>query len=156
MQIDVRTPIRRFKKPLIWSGVVFATLVLLGFVAVPPLVKSRLIRKLSVALHREVSIPQIRFNPFTFSLTLIGFLVKTRDARDTFVSFDELFLNCEGFSVLRKVLILKGVRLSQPFIRILRHQDNSYNFADLLEKALQAFVWAPFSFLPFVRGGTEG
>ena len=87
MQIDVRTSIHRFKKPLIWSGVVFAALVLLSVVALPPLVKSRVIKKLSVALHREVSIQQIRFNPFT---------------------------------------------------------------------ALQAFVWAPFSFLPLVRGGEEG
>jgi hypothetical protein len=26
----------------------------------------------------------------------------------------------------------------------------------LIFRALQAFVWAPFSFLPFVRGGREG
>jgi uncharacterized protein involved in outer membrane biogenesis len=132
METHLNTILHRFKKPLIWCGAVLAALVLLGFFAVPPLAKAVLMKRLSATLHREVTIQQVRFNPFTLSLTLKGFLVKDRDSRERFVSFDELYLNLESFSVLRRALILKEVRLSQPFIRIVRHQDNTYNLSDLL------------------------
>jgi hypothetical protein len=135
MQLDVRTPIRRFKKPLIWSGVIFATFVLLNFVALPPLVKSRLIKKLSVALHREVSIQRVTVNLLTLSLTIRGFLVKDRDVPDTFVSIDELFVNLEGIPALRAALIAKEMRITRPFLRLTRRQDNSYNFSDLFERS---------------------
>ena len=135
MQIDVRTSIHRFKKPLIWSGVVFAALVLLGFFALPPLVKSRLINKLSVALHREVSIQRVTVNPLTLSLTIRGFLIKDREVPDTFVSIDELFVNLEGIPALRAALIAKEMRITRPFLRLTRRQDNSYNFSDLFERS---------------------
>ena len=65
---------------------------------------------------------------------------------------------------LPKEELPRFLQTAQPLLRGYRPidlLDSEYSFrnllfADLLEKALQAFVWAPFSFLPFVRGGTEG
>ncbi len=128
----MRALVHRFLRPLIWSGVIFVVLILFAFFGLPPLVKSFLTKRLSATLHREVTIQKININPFTLSLTVKGFLVKDRDVQATFVSFDELFLNFESFSALRLALILKEMRLSHPVIRIVRHQDDSYNFSDLL------------------------
>lgn len=72
------------KKPLIWSAAVLATLTILAFFGLAPLVKSLLTKSLSATLHRDVSIQKVRINPFILS------------------------------------------------VRIVRHQDHSYNFSDLL------------------------
>jgi len=120
------------KKPLIWSAAVLATLILLAFFALPPLVKSVLTKRLSAALRRDVSIQQVRINPFTLSVTITGLLVKDRGTPEPFVSLGEIVLNLESSSALKRALILKEVRLSDPSIRIARHQDYSYNFSDLL------------------------
>lgn len=125
-------PLHRFRKLLIWFGAVFAALILFAFFALPPLARSYLMRTLSETLHREVTIQQITINPFTLSLTVRGVAVKDRETSDTFASFDQLFINLQSVSAFRLALILKEVRLDRPYIRIVHHQDGSYNFSDLL------------------------
>ncbi len=123
---------RRFRALLVWSGAVFAALILFAFFGLPPLARSFLMRTLSETLHRQVTIQQITINPFTLSLTVRGVTVKDRETSDTFASFDQLFINLESFSAFRWALILQEVRLDRPYIRIVHHQDGSYNFSDLL------------------------
>jgi len=123
---------RRLRKFLIWSASLFAVFIVFAFFGLPPLVKSILIKRLSAAIHREVSIQKVNINPFTLSVTVRGFIAKDRASSETFASFDELFLNLQGLSALRLALIVKEIRVSQPFIRVVRHKDNSYNFSDLL------------------------
>ncbi|MBI2883257.1 MAG: DUF748 domain-containing protein [Candidatus Methylomirabilis oxyfera] len=125
-------PLHRLRKLLIWSGAIFVAVTLFAFFGLPPLVRSFLMRTLSETLHREVTIQQIKINPFTLSLTIRGVTVKDRETPDTFASFDQLFINLQSLSALRRALILKEVRLDRPYIRIVRHQDGSYNFSDLL------------------------
>lgn len=132
VQFDPTTLLKRMKKPLIWSATVFAAFLALAFFGLPPLVKSLLIRRLSASLHREVSIQEVTINPLTLSVTVRDLLVKDRAASDTFASFEELFVNVEGLSALRAALVVKEIRVSRPFIRIIRHQDNTYNFSDLV------------------------
>ncbi len=125
-------PLQRLRKLLIWSGAVFVAVTLFAFLGLPPLMRSFLMRTLSDTLHRKVTIQQIKINPLTLSLTVRGVMVKDREAPDTFVSFDQLFINLQSVSALRWAVILKDMRIDRPYIRIVRHQDGSYNFSDLL------------------------
>ena len=122
----------RLKKILIGLIIFFVVFTLVGFFVLPPILKSILIKKLSENLHREVTINQIKVNPYTLSITARGFMVKDRASSETFVSCDEIFLNLQSLSALRMALILKEIRLTKPFIKITRHQDMSYNFSDLI------------------------
>jgi len=124
----------RLKKLLIGALIFFVVFTAVGFFVLPPIFKSLLVKKLSENLHRQVTINQIKINPYTLSLTVKGFVIKERTSSETFVSFDELYLNLQSLSALRMALILKEIRLKQPYIRIFRNEETSYNFSDLLEK----------------------
>ncbi len=124
---------RRLKRILIGVVIFFVVFTIVGFFVLPPILKSILVKKLSENLHREVTISQIKTNPYTLSITVRGFVVKERQSSETFVSFDELFLNLQSLSVLRMALILKEIRLTKPFIRVSRNPDMSYSFSDLME-----------------------
>jgi uncharacterized protein involved in outer membrane biogenesis len=124
----------RRKKILIGLVIFFVVFTLVGFFAIPPILKSVLVKKLSESLNREVTITQIKLNPYTLSLTVRGFQVKERGSSDTFVSFDELFVNLQSISALKLALVLKEIRLTNLFVKISRHSDVSYNFSDLIEK----------------------
>jgi len=124
----------RLKKILIGLVIFFVVFSLVGFFVIPPILKSILIKKLSENLHREVTITQIKVNPYTLSLTVRGFKVKDRKESETFFSFDELFVNLQSLSALKFALVFKEIRLTNPFVKISRHPDLSYNFSDLLEK----------------------
>jgi len=124
----------RLKKIIIGLIIFFALFTLIGFFVLPPILKSILTKQLSQNLHREVTINQIKFNPYTLCITAKGLMVKDRSGPETFVSCDEIFLNLQSLSVIRLALILKEVRLTKPYIRVTRNQDQSYNFSDLIEK----------------------
>jgi uncharacterized protein involved in outer membrane biogenesis len=124
----------RLKKIFFGVMIFFVLFTLVGFFVVPPVLKSILTKKLSETLHREVTIRQIKINPYTLSATARGFLVKDRASTETFVSCDEIFLNIQSLSALRMALIFKEIRFTKPYIRVTRNQDLSYNFSDLLGK----------------------
>jgi uncharacterized protein involved in outer membrane biogenesis len=124
----------RLKKVLIGLIIFFAVFTLFGFFGFPPIAKFILTKKLSEALHRQVTIQQIKMNPYTLSLLVRGFRVQNRGGSDQFASFDELFLNLQSISVLKMALVLKEIRLKEPYLSIKRNEDSSYNFSDLLEK----------------------
>jgi uncharacterized protein involved in outer membrane biogenesis len=125
---------RKIKKILIGVVIFFVVFTIVGFFVLPPILKSILTKQLSQNLHREVTINQIKFNPYTLSITARGLLVKDRTAPETFVSCDEIFLNLQSLSVPKMALIFEEVRLTKPYIRVTRNQDLSYNFSDLIEK----------------------
>jgi uncharacterized protein involved in outer membrane biogenesis len=125
---------RRFKKPLIGLVLLFVVYTLFGFFGLPPIAKFLLTKNLSQALHREVTIQQIKTNPYTLSVTVRGFLVKDRGGLEKFASFDEIYLNLESISVVKMALVIREIRLKQPYLNIKRNEDSSYNFSDLLEK----------------------
>jgi uncharacterized protein involved in outer membrane biogenesis len=124
----------RWKKVLYGLIIFFAIFTLFGFFVLPPVLKSILTKQLSQTLHREVTINQIKINPYALSVTARGLMVKDRGSSEPFVSCEEIFLNLQSLSALRMALILKEIRLTKPFIKIVHHPDMSYNFSDLIEK----------------------
>ena len=122
------------KKVLIGVIIFFAVFTLFGFFGLPPITKSLLTKKLSEALHREVTIQQIKVNPYTLSLTARGVQLQDRGGSGKFASFDEIYLNLQSISVAKMALVVKEIRVKQPYLNIKRNEDSSYNFSDLLEK----------------------
>ncbi len=120
-------------KILIWGATSLALFTLVGFFVVPPILKSILTNQLTAALRRDVSIREVRVNPFTLSATLRGLVVKEPKGAETFASLEELYVNLESSSLFRLAAVVKEFRLTKPYIRIVRRQDLSYNFSDLSE-----------------------
>ena len=72
---------------LLWALAVFVIYVLFGFFALPPLIKSQLLKQLPITTKRHTAIEQVRFNPLVLSLTIRGLSLKEADGR-TFASWD--------------------------------------------------------------------
>jgi uncharacterized protein involved in outer membrane biogenesis len=124
----------RLNKILIGLAIFFVVFTLAGFFALPPFLKSVLVRKLSENLHREVTISQINLNPFTLTMKVKGILVKELNSPDTFLSCDEIFIDFESLSAFKRALIFRAIYVKQPFIKVARNPDTSFNFSDLIEK----------------------
>ena len=124
----------RTRKIAIWSASIFIAIgVLLGLVA-PPLIRGKVAAALSEKLHRQVSIEQIRINPYAMTVAIRGFLMKERQSQAAFVSFDELFVNLQFLSMFRLAPVIKELRLVKPYVNLVRNEDRKYNFQDLIEE----------------------
>ena len=127
------------KKPLTrkvawWAVGIVGLYAIVGFLVVPPVTKHVALKELPKALHREVNIDKIRFNPFTLALRVTGFGVKEKESTELFAGFDELLVDFQLASIFRRAPVLREVRLQAPKVKVVRNQDGSYNFSDLIEQ----------------------
>src|SRR3970040_2614106 len=113
----------RTRKIAIWFVAIVAVIGILGALVAPLLLRCKLASVLSEKLHREVSIEQIRINPYTMTATLRGFLMKERQSAATAVSFDEIYVNLELESLFRFGPVLRAIRLPKPTRHFVSHGD---------------------------------
>ncbi|MRD71777.1 DUF748 domain-containing protein [Rhodocyclus tenuis] len=129
----------------------------LGFLVVPSLVKSLLVEQASQALHRPVSVADIRFNPYALSLQIDGLAVQdvvpseeaavgqgTAGAEAPLFAFDRLYVNVSAASLFRAAPVIEELRLENPRVHLRRVQAQRYNVSDLID----AFLASPSSPTP--------
>lgn len=104
---------------------------LIGFFIIPVFIKSMLVKKLSANVQREVLVHRVKFNPYLLSLIVDNLVIKDKDG-EIFASLDELSVNVQFSSVFQKALIIKGFHIKQPYIRVVRNGETSFNFSDLI------------------------
>ncbi len=124
------------KKIFIGLAAIAALIGIIGFFILPVVAKPMAVDKLSAILHRPVTIGKIGVNPFALSVTIKNFRIsEPAPARSPFVAFDELYVNLNGLSsIFRRALVLEEIHLTKPSIEIVRREDGSYNFSDLLSR----------------------
>lgn len=125
-----------FSRPLrrgLWIfGGALTLYALAGFLAVPALIRRQLPTRLSPVLKREVTLERVRFNPFTFSLTLEGFRVMDRDGSELF-GFQRFYGNWELISLFQGGLHFKSIELREPRGHLQLLKEGRLNIADLME-----------------------
>ena len=124
----------RTRKIAIWVVSIFIAIGVLFGLAAPPLIRGKVASALSDKFHRQVSIEQIKINPYALSLTVRGFLMKERQSASPAVSFDELYVNLELQSIFRLAPVIKALQIAKPYISLIRNDDRKYNFQDLIEE----------------------
>jgi uncharacterized protein involved in outer membrane biogenesis len=122
------------KRYILWFAVALAAFTAIGFLVLPPIVKSVLVKQLSEKLHRPVEIRTIRINPFALSVRVDGFSMKDRAGSGPFLSFEELYLNLQAASLVRGGPVLREILLRSPSVTVVRNEDLTYNFSDILDE----------------------
>jgi len=122
------------RKGLIAAGAAVLVYTLFGFLALPSILKSVLSSTLSETLHRKAAVQEVRVNPLDLSVTIRGLSISERSSPGTWISIGELFANLQLTSVIRGGPVLSEVRFTRLFVNIVRRQDGSYNFSDLIEE----------------------
>ncbi len=104
-----------------------------GFLILPPIVRVIAVKQLSKQLGRDVAIEKVEINPFAFSTTIHGFVIKGKDGQP-FVSWDELYVNFKFWSLFGKAWVVQEISLTKPFAHLARNQDGTFNFSDILAR----------------------
>ena len=146
-QARVLTHLPRIKKYVLRIVVAVALIALIGFFALPPVVKSLLTEQIAKSLHRPVTIASVRINPFALSLTIDALSVEEPVGGAVFASFDRFYANLETSSLIHAAPVFSEIRLENPKIHIIRLPDQRYNVSDLIDE----FVAKPASNDPAPR-----
>lgn len=117
----------------IWGGCVFLAYLLVGFLVLPPIIKSQIVKHLPVATQRQVAIRQVKCNPLALSLTVRGLSLAEADG-SVFASFEEMYVNFQLSSIARFAWTFAEIGLKQPYSHVQITQDGRPNFANMFAK----------------------
>lgn len=125
----------RVWKKLVIGGVVFLVC-LLAFIAfiLPGIVKSKAIRAVEESTGRKLAIGAIALNPLNWTAEVRDVRYTERDGRTVFASFSSVRVAVSPSSIFRWAPIVSELRVSSPYLHLVRTGANTYNFSDLLEK----------------------
>ncbi|HQU34364.1 MAG TPA: DUF748 domain-containing protein [Thermoanaerobaculaceae bacterium] len=125
----------KVRRRLAIAAAVVAAYALIGFFAVPPLLRSLLASKLTQALHRRTTVESVSFNPFALSVRVRGLTVREPASDKVFVSLGALYANVKLSSLLHLAPVLKELRLADLHVHLVRNANSTYNFSDLITPA---------------------
>ncbi len=104
-----------------------------AFFALSPILKTLTEKQLAKMLHREVSVQKLDFNLLTLQAQIEGFSIKGRDG-EPFLTFETLAFDIQAASLFEGGPILQDIVLKAPYFHIIRNEDLTYNFSDLLKE----------------------
>jgi hypothetical protein len=119
------------KKWAIGVGAAFVFFNIFSFFILPAIIKSQMLKRLPALTHRNVAVQEVKLNPYTLSFTLRGFSL-TETNGDEFVSLDELYINFEAISLLKRGFVFSEIHVKKPSANIVRLADGTFNFSNLL------------------------
>lgn len=123
---------RALRAVLVLAGLVLLYAAL-GFLALPALIKSQAQQKAADLLHRQLTIEKVELNPFTLALTVHGLKMMEPQGDAVFASFDRLGVDLSGQSLLKFAPVVQEVRLSKPYVHLVRKDANHYSIDDIIE-----------------------
>ncbi|KAF1016648.1 MAG: DUF748 domain-containing protein [Burkholderia sp.] len=125
---------RRTKRVALGILIFLVVFGLLGFFAVPPLIRHIAEQQLSRQLDRPATIAWIALNPYTLRLEADGIHIGERGGKGPFVDIGKLTVRPDWSSLLRGAPIVDEVRIDAPRFHIVRYDAQCFNFTDLIEK----------------------
>ncbi len=124
---------KKFSRPvkcLFWLGGLLVLYTVVGFLVVPAIVKSQLLKRLPPMLGRPVVVAAVKVNPYALSLTIRGLAVNEKNGAP-FAGFDEFYARLKFSSFFRHGWALGEIHLTHPFAGIVRAKDGKLNFEDI-------------------------
>lgn len=113
-----------------------AALVLIAWLAVPPLVRTQVESRLTEALGRTTTVESVAFDPFTLRLALRKVAIDQPGGPAPLFAADEIVADVSSASLVRWTPILDALKLTRPSLSLARGSDGRYSVQDLLDKLL--------------------
>lgn len=105
----------------------------LGSIIFPLILKSQLSKVIEQETYSKISIGDISFNPFLFKLALSDVSFKDLEQKPL-LSFKELAVDIELYSLLKPAIHIKNIQLLEPKISLIYNKDKSINLLNILKE----------------------
>ncbi|WP_294962169.1 DUF748 domain-containing protein [Sulfurimonas sp.] len=121
--------VKKIQKLVIYLLSIYA---ILGFIALPLILKSQLIQIVQKETNAKLSLDSIYFNPFVFSLEINE--IKLLDAKDShLLSLKSILINLEPHSLFNSSIHVKNITLEDPDISLIYKKDKSINLSSIIK-----------------------
>jgi uncharacterized protein involved in outer membrane biogenesis len=117
-----------------WAVAGVLTLWVLGWLAVPPLLRHQAQKIASEKLGRTVTLGAVDFKPWTMELTLSDLAVATADGKADQVRIKRIYMDGELQSLLRMAPVVDAITVDEPVVRLTHLGGGRYDVDDIITK----------------------
>jgi len=117
-----------------WGLVSLLLLWLLGWLALPPLIKTQLESRLGEQLGRKVTVGRVDFKPWTLELTLTDVAVAHQADASAQLAFQRVYIDAELQSLLRLAPVVDALQLDGLRVNLIHSGDGHYDVDDVLTR----------------------
>ena len=115
-----------------------AVYALVGFFGLPALVKWQLPKQASEQLGRQVTLDDMRFNPFTLSVSLTGLAVAEADGTPDAARIGQIDTDLQWRSLAYWGLVFSRLTIDAPSLRLVRIDETQHNWSDVIARFAQS------------------
>ncbi|MDR3453837.1 MAG: DUF748 domain-containing protein [Rhodoferax sp.] len=127
----------KWVRRMAWTAAGVVVLWGVGWLAVPPIVKSQAQKIASEQLGRKVTIGAVDFKPWTLEFTLTDLAVATADGAGQQLHVQRLYIDAALQSILRLAPVVDAVAADAPSLKLTRLSDGHYDIDDILTRLSQ-------------------
>src|SRR5262245_44154945 len=125
--------IRRLGKRIAFGTVfVLVGYTLCGYFLVPRLIRNQIVSRARTLLQREARMDEVRFNPFTLTTTIKGFVLADRDGADL-LKVERFLADLQLSGLFRRAARFREVRIDRTLLNARILQDGRPSVAELIE-----------------------
>lgn len=120
-----------------WAALAVLVLMVLAWLALPPLVRWQGEQRLSDALGRRVTIAEVSVRPWSLELTLRGVAIAAAGAGadgPPLLSVERLHADLQAASLWQGAPVLQALAIERPQLRVARTAEGRYDVDDLIAK----------------------
>ncbi len=110
------------------SVLVFIIIVLM---LIPGIARVYIVKNSPDLIGRQIELDRLKIGWFRCSVKAEGFVMYEAEKKDTFVSFQELYVNFNPWNLLRNEFAFSEIKLVKPFVSVV-FLDSIFNFDDLI------------------------
>ena len=128
MKITLKKPVKVIL--IIFSS--FIALFLLISILISPIAHWYIEKNSKKICHRTVTMDKLRINLFNGSVDIKGFKALEENDNDTFLIFNELYVNANLWKLIGKTVRLTEITLDTPNVAIIQN-GKRFNFSDIID-----------------------
>lgn len=107
---------------------------LLGWLAVPPILRSQAEKQLAQVLGRQVRLQEVAFKPWSLELELRGLSVARQDGSSPQLEIRRIYVDAELQSLMRLAPVIDAVTIDEPKVYLKHEGAGRYDIDDILDK----------------------
>lgn len=126
---------RRWLRRLLFAASIVAALILVAWLAVPPLARHQIETRLTEALRRPTTVEKVEFDPFALRLVVHRLTIAGAAGAPPLLTTDEIAADLSSASLWHRAPVLDALRIVRPAVALARQADGRYDVDDLVERA---------------------
>jgi len=125
----MKTKIKIKKKHIVLSIIFLIVFLIMFFLST--IVRIWLVKNSKEIIGRQIELKELHINYLKFSVEADNFLMYEQNQKDTFVSFQQLYVNFDPWHLLHNEYAFSEIKLINPTVSLI-YSDTTFNFDDLL------------------------